>query len=251
MRSARRRGSAHVDGSTAHTVRRPIANARAAIAGIRKNPDDPETQTEQAFNLIEEMIVTLELPPGTSVSEATLSAKTGIGRMPIRMALKRLEHMGLVTSLARKGAFIRPISVEDQLAILEVRRPVERMLACKTARLATDAQREALRSNVDAMLQSARTGDLQKYLQFDSICDRIIYETSRNPFAIEFVTLLYSHSRRYWVSRSKGTDWVRTAELHKEMMYAIADGDEVRTARASDALIDYLEATCKASIGVY
>jgi DNA-binding GntR family transcriptional regulator len=228
-----------------------MARSPRAVAGVRRNPGDPETQTEQAFGLIEEMIVTLELAPGTSVSEATLSSKTGIGRMPIRMALKRLEHMGLVTSLARKGAFIRPISVEDQLAILEVRRPVERMLACKAARLATDAQREALRTNVDAMLRAARAGDLQKYLHFDHVCDRIIYETSRNPFAIEFVTLLYSHSRRYWVSRSKVNDWVRTAELHKEMMNAIADGDEVRTAKASDALIEYLEKSCKASIGVY
>lgn len=228
-----------------------MGNALKAIATVRKNPNARETQTEQAFGLIEDMIVTLVLPPGASVSEAALSAKTGIGRMPIRMALKRLEHMGLVTSLARKGAFIRPVSIEDQLAVLEVRRPVERMLACKAARLLTDPQRNALRGNVDAMLRSARAGDLQGYLRYDEMCDRIIYETSRNPYAIEFATVLYAHSRRYWVSRSERTDWVKVAELHKDMMYAIADGDEAGTGRASDALIDYLEAACKASIGVY
>jgi DNA-binding GntR family transcriptional regulator len=227
-----------------------MAKSINRIVDVRKAYEDSETQTEQAITLIEEMIVTLELPPGASVSEAILSAKTGIGRTPIRMALKRLEHIGLVTSLARKGVFIRQMSIEDQLSILEVRRPVERMLACKASRLANTDQREALRINVDAMTRAAAAGDLRGYLHFDQECDRIIYETSRNPFATEFVALLYSHSRRFWVSHSQATDWVKLAQLHWDMMHAIADGDEPRTAKASDDLIDYLEAACKAVVGL-
>jgi DNA-binding GntR family transcriptional regulator len=220
------------------------------IPDVRKHVDDPESQTEQAFNLIEEMIVTLEIPPGGSVSEATLSARTGIGRTPIRMALRRLEHIGLVTSLPRKGVFIRQMKVEDQLAILEVRRPVEKMLATKAARLATTAQRESLRASVNAMLESAEAGDLYRYLHFDQECDQIIYETSRNMFAIDFVTLLYSHSRRFWVAYSQATNWVKLARLHWVMMNAIADGDEDKTASSSDDLIDYLETTCRSILGV-
>jgi len=220
------------------------------ILDVRKDSDDPESQTEQAYGLIEEMIVTLDLPPGASVSEATLSARTGIGRTPIRMALKRLEHHGLITSLPRKGVFIRQLKVEDELAILEIRRPVERMLSCKAARLATRAQRDNLRFCVDCMVQAAIAGDVHRYLHFDQECDRIIYETSRNPFAIDFVALLYVHSRRFWVAYSQETDWVRIAHLHSEMMNAVADGDEERTALASDALIDYLEGFCKSVIGL-
>jgi DNA-binding GntR family transcriptional regulator len=58
---------------------------------------------EQACLTLEEAIVTLALPPGATLSEAGLSQKTGFGRTPIREALKRLEHLGLVTSLPRKG----------------------------------------------------------------------------------------------------------------------------------------------------
>ena len=220
------------------------------ILDVRKDSEDPENQTEQAYNLIEEMIVTMELPPGASVSEATLSAKTGIGRTPIRMALKRLEQQGLITSLPRKGVFIRQLKVEDELAILEIRRPVERMLSCKAARLATQTQRDTLRFCVDCMVQAALAGDVHRYLHFDQECDRIIYETSRNPFAIDFVTLLYSHSRRFWVAYSQKTDWVRIAHLHSDMMNAVADGDEDRTGKASDALMDYLEGFCRTVVGL-
>lgn len=225
-------------------------NSLKAIVDIRKTSGDSESQTERAFNLLEEMIATLELPPGASVSEATLSAKTGIGRTPIRMALQRLEHMGLVTSLARKGVFIRQMSVEDQLAILEVRRPLDQLLACKAARLATNTQREMLRVNADAMLHAAEAGDTHAFLRLDQICDQVIYQTSRNPYATDFVALLYSHSRRYWVARSQVSQWVRLAEFHKAMMHAIADGDESRAAATSNALIDYLEATCRSLIGM-
>jgi len=218
------------------------------VMDVRKESDDPESQTEHAYSLIEEMIVTLELPPGSSVSEATLSAKTGIGRTPIRMALKQLEHQGLITSLPRKGVFIRQLRMEDALAILEVRRPVERMLACKAARLASKAQRDNLRFCVDCMVQAAIAGDMHRYLHFDQECDRIIYEPSRNPFAIDIATLLYVHSRRFWVAYSRETDWIAIARLHSDMMNAVADGDEQRTAASLDALMDYLEQFCKSAM---
>jgi DNA-binding GntR family transcriptional regulator len=75
---------------------------------------------EQAYRKLEEMIVTLELPPGATLSEASLSQKTGFGRTPIREALKRLEHQGLVTSMPRKGLIVRDMKVEDQFTLVEV-----------------------------------------------------------------------------------------------------------------------------------
>jgi len=220
------------------------------IKSPRKAPEGSENQTEQAYSLIEEMIVTLELPPGASVSEATLSARTGIGRTPIRLALQRLEQQGLITSLRRKGAFVRQLKVEDELAVLEVRRPVERMLACKAARLATKAQRDNLRFCVDCMVQAAIAGDVKRYLHFDQECDRIVYETSRNRFAIDFVTLLYSHARRFWVAYSNDQDWVTLARLHSDLFNAVADGDEARSAQCSDTLIDFLEGFCRSVTGL-
>jgi DNA-binding GntR family transcriptional regulator len=225
-------------------------NRLSDVLDVSRDPEDAESQTEQAHRQIEEMIITLELPPGASVSEATLSARIGISRTPVRMAIKRLEHQGLITCVPRKGVFIRQLRVEDELAVLEVRRPLERMLACKAARSTTEAQRQTLRFCVECMVQAALAGDVRRYLHFDSECDRIIYETSRNPFAIDFVELLYTHSRRFWVAYSKQADWIKIARLHEDMMNAVADGDEARTGAGSEALIAYLEDFCKSVIGL-
>ena len=213
-------------------------------------PQETGSLADQAYRLLEEMIVTLVLPPGASLSEAILSARTGIGRTPIREALKRLEHQGMVTSMPRKGLIVRDMKVEDQFALLEVLRPLDALIARKAARWSTDTQREALKEVAAAMMLAAKAGDLHKYLLHDQECDRIIYETARNPFAIDLVTPLYSHSRRFWCSFSRPGDLAKLAKHHVEVMKAVSEGDEEKAAAASDALIDYLEAFSKAAIGL-
>ncbi|MBT3602137.1 MAG: GntR family transcriptional regulator, partial [Candidatus Latescibacteria bacterium] len=70
---------------------------RSHTAPLRPLPSDisGESLSNKAYHLIEEMIVTLVLPPGSNVTEKDLSEKLGIGRTPIREALQRLatEHL--------------------------------------------------------------------------------------------------------------------------------------------------------------
>jgi DNA-binding GntR family transcriptional regulator len=214
---------------------------------------DPAVETSlaaQAYRLLEEMIVTLALPPGATLSEAGLSARTGIGRTPIREALKRLEHQGLVTSMPRKGLIVRDMKVEDQLALLEVLRPLDRLIAVKAAQWATEAQREALRACARRMAAAAEAKDLHRFLQHDQECDVLIYQASRNPFAIDLVTPLYSHCRRFWCSFSRDRDLPRLSRLHGDLMRAVAGGDTERAAAASDTLVNDLETFAKAMLGL-
>ncbi|MEE3092729.1 MAG: GntR family transcriptional regulator, partial [Pseudomonadota bacterium] len=85
--------------------------------------------SDQAYEGLEEMIVTLHLEPGAVLSEAELSEQLGIGRTPIREALQRLAREGLVLILPRKGILVSEINPGKQLLLLEVRRELERLLA--------------------------------------------------------------------------------------------------------------------------
>jgi hypothetical protein len=57
---------------------------------LGKNPNI--SLTDQAYSRIEELIVTLQLPPGGAVSESEICAQTGFGRTPVREALMRLSQ---------------------------------------------------------------------------------------------------------------------------------------------------------------
>ena len=205
---------------------------------------------DQAYRQLEEMIVTLVLPPGAILSEATLAVRTGIGRTPIREALKRLEHQGLVTSMPRKGLIVRDMKVEDQFTLLEVLRPLDRLIASKAAQWAMEPQREALRACARNMAQAAGNRDLHAFLKCDQECDAIIYQAARNPFAIDIVTPLYSHCRRFWCSFSRDGDLDQVANLHAKLMDCVADGEAAKAEAASDALINYLEGFTKAVLGI-
>jgi DNA-binding GntR family transcriptional regulator len=80
-------------------------------AGTRVTSAEHSGLSDQARARLEEMIVSLELPPGSVWSEADLSAKLGIGRTPVREALQRLEGDHLVRILQRHGAQITEINV--------------------------------------------------------------------------------------------------------------------------------------------
>src|SRR5262249_52814750 len=111
------------------------ANASPAVAIRVGNNAGRATGTphsglsDQARARLEEMIVSLELPPGSVWSEADLSAKLGIGRTPVREALQRLEGDHLVRILPRHGAQITEINVVEQLLLLELRRALDRLIA--------------------------------------------------------------------------------------------------------------------------
>jgi len=76
---------------------------------------------EQAYEFVQREIITLRLRPSEVLNEAELTALSGIGRTPVHQALHRLVHEDMLTIMPRKGIMVRPVSLDDVLAIVDVR----------------------------------------------------------------------------------------------------------------------------------
>ncbi len=63
------------------------------------------TDTQRAYERIKERIITTQMPPGAVIQETVLMAELGLGRTPIREALKLLEAEKLVVVSARRGMY--------------------------------------------------------------------------------------------------------------------------------------------------
>lgn len=74
----------------------------------------------QVFKVMEQAIITEEIPRGTELTELALSAKYGVSRTPIREAIAMLEQEDLVHS---KGKKIEVLGVTEQdiLDIVDIR----------------------------------------------------------------------------------------------------------------------------------
>jgi len=215
----------------------------------RSAPARPETLTEQAYNRLEEMIVTLSLAPGAVLSEQTLSATLGIGRTPIREALQRLGHEGLVRVLPRKAIIVTDTDPKRQLLVLEVRRELERLLARASAERATETERRRFQGIADGMEAAARTSDDIAFLRLDRELNALLADAAHNEYAARSMRFLNGHSRRFWyLNYKQAADLPKCARLHADEARAIAKGNLARAMAASDKLIDYVESFTRTTV---
>ncbi len=205
---------------------------------------------DQAYSRIEELIVSGTLPPRGFVSEKQLSAQTGIGRTPVREALKRLELDGMVTIVPSRGIMVTEVDVKLQLYVLDVRRELERLIARRAARYALPAERERCRAIAEAMLDAARSGDGMRFMHLDQEVNQLLDQCARNPVATQTIRPLRSLSRRFWfqnyhVHSGSLEDGART---HADLMLAVHSGDVEAAAAASDRLMAYVEAYARETL---
>jgi DNA-binding GntR family transcriptional regulator len=203
---------------------------------------------DQARARLEELIVKLELPPGSVWSELQLSEMLGIGRTPVREALQRLEGEYLVKILPRLGVQITEINVMQQLLLLEVRRALERLIAQNAARRATPEERERLLQMADT-LEAIVDGDVLRFLRYHYDIKKYIAACARNPFAASAIAPTHAMSRRfYFLHYRKVHDLPVAARHHADVIRAIALGEEARAGAAADRLMDYVEQLTRATV---
>jgi DNA-binding GntR family transcriptional regulator len=209
-----------------------------------------ETLTDKAYRALEEDIVTLRIPPGAVVSEAILSRRLGVGRTPVREALQRLAREWLVVIMPRRGITVSEIDPVRQLRLLEARREIERFLARSAARRASVIQRAAFSEIANDMDDAAQRADDIAFMRLDRAFNLAVLDAAGNEFAASAMNLMNGLSRRFWyVHYRQVGDLALAARLHAAIARAIADGDQTTAGQSADALVDYIQAFARATIG--
>jgi DNA-binding GntR family transcriptional regulator len=202
----------------------------------------PDRLADIAHSKLEELIVTLELSPGSLWSEAMLSDRIGIGRTPVREAVQRLAWERLVTIIRRHGVRISDIDPHEQMLVLELRREFEPLVASRAARRATVDERRYLSKIADSFMEAGATVDVMKFLRVHFESKRFIIACARNPFVANAFAPINALTRRfYFVYQRETKDVAKAAALHAAVLKAIASGDEVAAAEAATAMVDYAE----------
>lgn len=237
--------------TTRRSAKRPAAPPPAAEAPNRFKTED--TLAERAYIAIEEMIMTAELPPNTFISETTLSEDIGIGRTPVREALKRLEADGLVDIVPSRGILVTEVDLRQQLMVLEVRGVLERLVAVRAARHATAAERKRFLEIAAQMEKAAAGDDGEEFMRFDQEFNRLLDQAARNPVAVKSMRPLRSMSRRFWFQNYAGQaqSLALGAQTHTAVMRAVAAGDPDGAGKAMDALMNYVIAFARATLNEF
>ncbi len=182
---------------------------------------------EQAYRHLRDQLIMLEIRPGEAINDSALSARLGMGRTPVREALKRLESDHLVVSYPRRGTFATRVDITELADISEIRELLEPLAARRAARTATPGMRETLRELAADIAGSGPGGtDQLALMRYDIMVHRQIYAAAANPH-LEDVLIRYDNlATRIWcLVLDKIPSVAGHIAEHSTLLRAIADGE--------------------------
>lgn len=148
--------------------------------------DRPRSLSDIAFDRIRNAIVRRTLEPGTRVSESMLGEMLQVSKTPVREALLRLCHVGLVEPTTRGLRVVLPNKdiIRDAY---EVRTGLESTAAKLAAERATAEQRQLVTEAARKSLEFARNGDSGGFAEWDMAFHTSVADSSGNKLLAKAV----------------------------------------------------------------
>ena len=150
---------------------KPIRNLRASRRPL----------SDLLYDQVLERILSGELAPGASISEAEVGAMFEVSRTPIREVLIKLGEQGLVDVFPQVGTFIAPIRIDEVTQAAFIRENLEcaliREAAIKIDQVGIDALAAILREQEVAK----EAGDMVRFYQADEAMHARIAEIAGKP----------------------------------------------------------------------
>lgn len=189
--------------------------------------------SDQAYRLIKHKIATLELPPASLVNEQALTRELGIGRTPVRDALRRLEVENLVTIVPRRGTFVTDVSITDLQALVEVRVELEGLAARLTAQRVDAEQLREMEQLFESFDRLVAVGGNSALMDRDKRFHHLVYHAAENAFLEDTLDQFYTLSLRLWYLALDRLHHVSMVTATKEHL-RIVDAFRTRDADAAE-----------------
>jgi len=154
------------------------------VGRIANGSADATSQTEKAVLALREMLLRGDFPAGQRLTEVSLAARLGASRTPVRHALSRLAHEGLLEALPTGGFTPRQFTLDDIWDAIEIRGVLEGTAARLAAqRLGDPRELSKLRQYCAEMesLHLAGVSDFVRYLELNEAFHVELRRLARSP----------------------------------------------------------------------
>ncbi len=195
----------------------------------------------QVFERLREMILSLDLAPGTVLSRAELAARFGVSQTPVRDALMRLGQEGLVDIFAQHATVVSRIDLGAARQAHFLRAAIELEIVRTLAESADASLVARLRATVARQKGLRGAEDYSEFVAADQAFHRQMYEAAGVTELWDMVRRLSGHidrlRRLHLPAAGKALAIVRD---HTAIVDAIARGD---AGAAQAALREHLSGT--------
>jgi DNA-binding GntR family transcriptional regulator len=242
--------------------------ARQAGKGLRtdKTDDSAVTNSVQVYKYIKERILSLEFPPGMNLAQVDFG-HLAVSRTPVREALIKLAHEGLVTLHQNRGAWVSEITLSDVRQFFEALDVAQRMVTRLAALRAHPSAFPLLKRYAEEFDDFRKARDVSGMHEANFKLHQAIAETCGNVFVAEYyvrlltigmrVSLLaLTYERNFEFKGKLGLENI--SDEHDRMLACIMSGDADKaeqvalehTAHARDRVMGYLHSAAESTVKI-
>jgi GntR family transcriptional regulator, rspAB operon transcriptional repressor len=212
--------------------------SRRSQAAATRDPD--MTRSEEVYQKIRQCILKGEFLPAAPLSEYQLAAQFQLSRTPVREALTRLEHEGMVRTVTGHGTFVIELTPHDVMEIYQVREQLESFAARAAAeRMDTDDL-----CKLEQII--ARMNQGEAFFETDIDLHKTIVRATQNSRMFAILATLDDQIQRIRCLWARNPRWLDgTVAEHNLIVKCIVAHDP---AGAEDAMRQHLRSSCQHAI---
>lgn len=155
-----------------------------------------ETARDYALRVLKGNIISLELAPGTAISENELAAKIGISRTPVREAIIELAKAYLIEIYPQRGSFVSLIDPKMVEEARFLRRVMDTAVIEEVCETADEEGIRLLEENVELQEFYLSKGTTDKLFDLDNKFHRDIYVVAKKDIIYDIHSTLMIHFDR-------------------------------------------------------
>lgn len=187
--------------------------------------------SEQVYQSLRESIADGRLAPGSRITERQLALALDVSPTPVREALSKLEHEGLVERVGARRLQVVDHPAETLHELMEVEILLRGAEARFAARKISPDAIARMRGYIDELVEARESLSLAEQFAMAQRFDHEIAQAASNPALRSLIESYAIYGADYRLSRAaedaEDPQWVegRVAE-HRAILDALAAGDE-------------------------
>ncbi len=179
-----------------------------------------KTLTDQAYQLLKDAIITLELRPGTPLSELQVASRLGISKSPVREALQRLSRDGLVTIEPNRRCVVTTVDEPSVRDWYELRLMLEPPSLARVADIITPETLASLQEINRKAIEAVEQRQPLAYIHNSDLFHLTLVDLNPNTSLVSVVHDLFNKIRRvriaqYQVDTMREHESVTLRGLHR------------------------------------
>lgn len=185
-----------------------------------------ESARDYAFKVLKANIISLDLKPGTLISENEISAELGISRTPLREAIIDLAKASIIETYPQKGNFVALIDSKMVEEARFLRRVLDTAVIEAACESTEDSDLKNLEDNVSLQEFYLEKGNAEKIFELDNQFHKAIYTAAKKDIIYEMSSTMMIHFDRV---RTLSVETVKDLKIvgdHREMLEAIKNHDK-------------------------